>query len=119
MSSKPLHTPFQAETLDELYALLLAEQQLAGKSLGGRSVALTGCLATWLIFPGPWGSTALCLAGLVLVACMSAAADLVARSWFMHAVTLHHLMGPRYDNADLQMALWATLQTAERADGEA
>src|SRR3546814_14845915 len=60
-----------------------------------------------------------CLAPVALIACLWSVADCVARSWFMQAVDLHDLMGPRYDNADLQMAMWAAETEARDANGEA
>lgn len=120
MSRKvPIHSPFQAQSLDELYVLLQGEQYLAQISLGWRGVGLLTCMAASVLLPGVVGNAALCLAGLALVACVSAATDFVARHWFMHAVTLQHLLGPRYDNADLQMAIWATEELKGSADGQA
>lgn len=91
---------------DELYPLL---QRLQAKSLAGiglRLLTMVALLATGLLVPGTVGSVAFCLAPVAGVACLFAIADNVARDWFMHLLTLHELIRPRYESADVVMADW-------------
>lgn len=106
-------------SLDELRTRLAQMQERAYVAVGTRALYLLALLAAGFLLPGAAGMASFCLAPMALIACLSSVADVVARSWFMQAVDLHDLVRPRYDNADLQMALWAIQQEQEQGDGEA
>lgn len=101
---------------DELYALLQRIQAKSFAGIGLRLLTMVALLATGLLVPGAVGSTAFCLAPVAGVACLFAIADNVARDWFMHLLTLHELIRPRYESAEVVMADW--LRDAEE-QGEA
>lgn len=76
--------------------------------IGFRVLLMVALLAAGLVIPGPWGSLAFCLAPVAGVACLFAIGDHVARDWFMHALTLHELIRPRYESAADLFADWTT-----------
>jgi hypothetical protein len=106
-------------SLEELSRLLAGLQARSTAEVGRRALYMVALLAGGFVLPGAMGMVSFCLAPVALIACLASVANHVAQSWFMQAVDLHDLMGPRYDNADLQMALWATQQEQGQADGEA
>lgn len=93
-------------TPDELYRLLQQLQARTLSMIGFRVLLMVALLAAGMVIPGPWGSLALCLAPVAGVACLFAIGDHVARDWFMHALTLHELIRPRYQSADELFADW-------------
>lgn len=97
-------------SLAELRKLLTRLQEQTTAAVGRRALYLMALMAGGFVLPGAVGMACFCLAPMALIACLRSVADHVARSWFMQAVDLHDLMGPRYDNADLQMAYWASEQ---------
>jgi hypothetical protein len=88
---------------EALYALLLRLQARSTSMVGYRALLMVGLLAAGIAVPGPWGSLALCFAAVAAIACIFAMADYVARDWFMHALTLHELIRPRVEAAELFM----------------
>lgn len=88
---------------EDLYRVLLRLQARAIGIVGFRVLLMVGLLAAGLVVPGPWGSLALCFAPVAAIACLFAIADHVARDWFMHALTLHELIRPTTDAAELVM----------------
>jgi len=106
-----LNAPYESlrpavDTADDLYALLQALQARSLASVGWRLILLIVLLAVGLIAPGAAGSAALCLAAIAGMACIWAIADNVARNWFLHALTLHELIRPRFQSADELFADW-------------
>jgi len=94
------------ESPDELYRLLQQVQARSFGDIGFRVLLMVAFLAAGLVVPGALGMVALCLAPVAGVACLFAIADNVARDWFMHALTLHELIRPRYQSADELFADW-------------
>ena len=82
------------ETADDLYRLIHLTHGEACASLGRRVFVMLGLLAAGFVSPGAWGSTAFCLAAVAGVACITAAMDVVTRTWFMHLITLRDLLVP-------------------------
>lgn len=91
---------------DELYQLLQRWQARSFGVIGLRLLTMVALLATGLLVPGTVGSVAFCLAPVAGVACLYAIADNVARGWFMHLLTLHELIRPRYESTGVVMADW-------------
>src|SRR3546814_8441972 len=82
-----------SQLLAELQARSIAE-------VGRRALYMVALLAGGFVLPGGVGMASFCLAPVALIACLWSVADCVTRSWFLQAVDLHDLMGPRYDKAD-------------------
>lgn len=105
---KQVHEPLHSYVANpaELYELLQRMQAQALASVGWRLLACLTLLAIWLIDPGTIGKAALCLSVLTGFACAWSIADHTGRNWFMHLLTLHELIRPRYERADMVMADW-------------
>jgi hypothetical protein len=113
---KPVHESLlpYVQTPAELYRLLDRMQAQALSSMGLRVLILLVCLGTGLVEPGAVGKAGLCLSALAGIACVTQLVDIAGRTWFMHALTLHELIRPRYESADVVMAEW--LQAEDRGE---
>lgn len=116
---KPTHVSLRphVKDRDHLYRLLQLCQGDAFLGLTRRTLLMVGLLAVGLLVPGAVGSTALCMAAVAGVACVTAGVDVVARDWFMHYLTLQDLP-QRQENLWDVIGRWAESQKGG-TDGEA
>src|SRR5690606_37617421 len=91
---RPVHESIRPYVTDRdhLYRYLQRWQACGFASVATRTLLLVSLLAVGLLVPGAVGNTALCMAAVAGVACLTAVVDVVARDWFMHMLTLSDLL---------------------------
>lgn len=85
----------------ELYELLDALQTRLQVCIGNRVLLMLGLLAGGFVLPGSMGMASWCLAAVAGLATTAAIGDYIARRLLMDVVTLHEVIRPSSDAADV------------------
>lgn len=99
----PLHISLAPSVTDaeDLYTLLGQVQVRAQVSVGYRLMGTVALLAAGFLLPGGAGMAAFCIAAVAGLATVAAIGDFVARSLLMDLVSLHDVIRPRTEPAEL------------------
>ena len=102
-----LHVPFQVENLGELHGRVLDGQARVKRLIGRHAITLLVLMALAGTLPATGAKVAVCMAVLdtLIIAC--GLVQFVAGGLLLHALEQAHLLWPKMDDEDVNLALHA------------